>query len=63
MYVGIRALYHIGLFANMPLYIAGVFDGNAMGVEMLVVGCLVVALWIGMAKRVEVKRMATVPVR
>lgn len=63
VYVGIGALYHIGLFANMPLYIAGVFDGNAMGVEMLVVGCLVVALWIGMAKRVEAKRMSTAQAR
>ena len=55
-YVGIGALYHVGLFANMPLFISGVFDGNAMGAEMLVVGCLVVALWMWEARRVEAKR-------
>lgn len=50
-FIGIGVLYHIGLFANMPLYLNGVYDGNIMGVEMLVVGCVVFALWLTLAKR------------
>lgn len=55
IYAGIGALYHVGLFANMPLFVMGVFDGNAMGVEMLAVGCVVVALWIWAARRTKAK--------
>ena len=38
---------------NMPLFINGVFDGNAMGIEMLVVGCAVMALWVWEARRAK----------
>ena len=55
-YVGIGALYNVGLFANMPLFINGVFDGNAMGIEMLTVGCLVVTLWLWEGRRARAKR-------
>lgn len=54
-YLGVGLLYHVGLFANMPLYINGVYDGNAMGLEMLVVGCVVFGLWVVLAKRAERK--------
>lgn len=50
-FVGIGLLYHFGLFANMPFFINGVYDGNAMGLEMLIVGIAVFALWMWLAKR------------
>lgn len=50
-FIGIGLLYHLGLFANMPFFINGVYDGNAMGFEMLVVGVVVFALWLWFAKR------------
>ena len=53
VYIGIGALYHVGLFVNMPLFINGVFDGNAMGIEMLVVGCAVMALCVWEARRAK----------
>lgn len=52
-YLGAGLLYHVGLFANMPFFVNGVYDGNLMGVEMLVVGCLVFSLWIWLARRWE----------
>lgn len=56
VYVGIGALYHVGLFINMPLFLNGIFDGNAMGVEILVVGSVVFALWVWAAKRAKVSQ-------
>ena len=61
-YIGIGAVYHIGLFVNMPLFLSGIFDGNAMGVEMLIVGALVFWLWILLAKRAKKKRRDYAPV-
>lgn len=63
IFIGFGVLYHVGLFLNMPLYIAGIFDGNAMGAEMLVVGCVVVALWLWKAGRVNVKKIKRIRAR
>lgn len=57
-YIGIGVLYHVGLFANTPLFLSGIFDGNAMGVEMLAVGCIVFALWVWVAKRAKARQRA-----
>lgn len=44
-------LYHIGLFANMPFFANGIYDGNVMGVEMVCVSVVVFTLWVWYAKR------------
>lgn len=44
-------LYHIGLFANMPFFVNGIYDGNVMGVEMVCVSVVVFTLWVWYAKR------------
>ncbi len=50
-YVGLGLLYHLGLFANMPLFITGVFNGYAMGTEMLCVSAIIFGLWVWVATR------------
>ena len=55
VYIGIGVLCHIGLFINMPLFINGIFTGEMMGTEMLIVGCVVFALWLWEAKRVKAR--------
>ena len=57
-YIAIGLLYHVALFATMPLYLAGIFDGNAMGLWMLLAGAGTFALWLWLAKRVQ-NRVAT----
>lgn len=52
-YLGVGLLYHVGLFANMPFFVNGIYDGNVMGMEMLVVGCIVFTLWLWIARRWE----------
>ena len=37
----------------MPFFVNGVYGGNIMGIEMLVVGCIVFALWLLLARRWE----------
>ena len=50
-FIGIGLIYHIGLFANMPFFVNGIYDGNVMGIEMLAVGCVVFALWMWRSSR------------
>ena len=52
-YLCFGLLYHIGLFANMPFFVNGIYDGNVMGLEMLCVSAIVFALWVWYAKRAE----------
>lgn len=57
-YITIGLLYHIALFATMPLYRAGILDGNGMGLWMLLAGTGSFALWLWLARRVQ-KRTST----
>ena len=57
-YIAIGLLYHIALFATMPLYLTGILDGNGMGLWMLLAGTGTLALWFWLAKRVQ-NRTAT----
>ena len=50
VYLCFGLLYHVGLFANMPFFVGGVYDGNVMGVEMLCVSVVVFALWVQYAR-------------
>lgn len=58
VYIGFGALYHAGLFINMPFFVNGLYDGNVMGLEMLCVSAAVFALWVWYAKRVACARQA-----
>ena len=51
--IAIGLLYHVALFATMPLYLAGILDGNGMGLWMLLAGIGTFALWLWLAKRVQ----------
>lgn len=53
IYLCFGLLYHIGLFANMPFFVNGIYDGNMMGLEMFCVSMIVFALWVWYAKRVN----------
>ena len=57
-YIGMGLLYHIALFATMPLYLAEILDGNGMGLWMLLGGTGTFALWVWLAKRIQ-NRTAT----
>lgn len=52
-YIAIGLLYHIALFATMPLYLGGILGGTGMGLWMLLAGVGTFALWLSLAKRVE----------
>lgn len=52
-YIGIGALYHVALFATMPLYINRILDGTGMGIWMLFAGAGAFAGWLWYAKRVQ----------
>lgn len=51
--IAIGLLYHIALFATVPMYLARIVDGNGMGLWMLVAGSGTFALWLWLAKRVQ----------
>lgn len=56
-FIGIGLLYHLALFATVPLYLNGIVDGTGMGLLMLVAGGVTFALWLRLAKRADVRRV------
>ena len=60
-YIAIGLLYHIALFATVPMYLSGVFDGNGMALWMLLAGSSTLLLWVFLAKRLQ--RHAAAPSR
>ncbi|MBK8446653.1 MAG: HXXEE domain-containing protein [Micropruina sp.] len=52
-FIAIGLLYHLALFATMPLYVSGILDGTGMGLMMLVAGGVTFALWLWLARRTD----------
>ena len=50
-FIGVGLFYHIGLFANMPFFVNGIYDGNVMGLEMVFVAAITFGLWMWLARR------------